>query len=371
MHRKISVILFALLIFGIPIASVFSPYKTVSAEENRKLASFPEVSFNSIISKDFMNGFSNFVSDHIVARDAWIVAKEKIASLAGRRDNNGIYLCGDRLIQKIEEPKNGIYKRNALSVDDFAKASGKPTYLMLVPTAAEIQKDKLPAFAPSLDQKKFIKSVSSMLDNAKTIDVTSSLEAHKNEYIYYRTDHHWTALGAFYAYSEASKALGFTPLSIDEFNKTDVTDSFEGTLYSKSGSRDIKPDTITVFEPKGGFNLNKLTVDDGEEKNIYNSILFKENLSGKNKYEVFFDGNKPVEDIETTAKGEKLLVIKDSYAHAFVPYLMNHFSEITMLDLRYLNDSVENSVDLKKYDKILFLYNVDDFATDRTIATIS
>lgn len=370
MSKKISVILFALIILIIPIASLFSPYKTVSLEENRKLASFPEFTAESVVSKKFMSGFSDFVSDHIVLRDQWIVLKEKISTALGKRDNNGIYLCGDRLIQKVEEPKPGVYKRNITAVNDFAKKTGKETYVCLVPTAAEIQRERLPAYAPTLDQAKFIKEVSNKLDGVKLIDVSGALLKHKNEYIYYRTDHHWTTLGAFYCYTEAAKQLGFTPLAQSDFKIRNLTDSFNGTLYSKSGSRDVKQDTIELFEPQNGFNLKKLTIGLGDSAKTYNSILFNDKLDGKNKYEVFFNGNQPIEKIETGNSGKKLLVIKDSYAHAFVPFLMNHYSEITMLDMRYLNCDVDEVVKTGDYDQILFLYNVDDFASDRTIANV-
>lgn len=370
MSKKISVILFALIILIVPIASLLSPYQTVSIEENRTLASFPEVTADSIVSKNFMSGFSDFISDHIVLRDQWIVLKEKISTAIGKRDSNGIYLCGDRLIQKVEEPKPGVYKRNITAVNDFAKKTGKETFVMLVPTAAEIQKDKLPAYAPSLDQTNFIKEVSNKLDGAKLIDVSSALSEHKDEYIYYRTDHHYTTLGAFYCYTSAASQLGFSPLAKTDFNITQMTDSFNGTLYSKSGSRDVKADTIELFEPKNGFNLKNLTIGLGDSAKTYNSILFNDKLEGKNKYEVFFDGNQNVEKIETGNNGKKLLVIKDSYAHAFVPFLMNHYSEITMLDMRYLNCDVDEAVKTSDYDQILFLYNVDDFASDRTIANV-
>lgn len=371
MQKKISVILFTLIILLIPVISMLSPYKTVSVEENRGLASFPEFNFDTFTSKRFMSGFQDFISDHIAFRDQWVAVKADAEILAGKRDNNGVYLGDNCLIQNIKSPGNSIYSQNVDAINEFAKRTGKPTFLLLAPTAAGVEQNKLPAFAETFDQKAFIKSAGESLKGVKLVNTFDTLTKHNSEYIYYRTDHHWTSLGAYYAYKAAAGLLGYTPLELKNFTVRHQTTSFNGTLYSKSGYRCVTPDTIDIFTPKSGSNLISFTVGAGKDAVHYKSIYFTGWLSQKDKYSVFLNGNQPLEDINTTAKGKKLLIIKDSYAHSLVPFLMNNYSRITLADMRYLVQPLDEAVNLKDYDQVLFIYNVDDFNTDTSIQAVN
>lgn len=370
MQKKFSIVLFALILVGIPLISLLSPYKTVSEEENRNLAAFPEFSFNSVVSKQFMSGFDSFVSDHIAFRNEWVTVKAGAITLIGKRDNqregeDRVYLGNNCLIDDVKSPVQSVYESNLDAINTFAKKFGKPAFLLLAPTAAEIERGKLPPFATTIDQEAFIRLAGSKLRGVSLIDPSSELRQHKNEYIYYRTDHHWTTLGAYYAYAAAGKALGYTPPPLSGFNVTQATNSFDGTLYSKSGYRSVTPDTIDFFTAKSCAALKSYTIGIGKDAVAYKSIYFKSWLAKKDKYSVFFNGIFPVEDITTTAKsGKSLLVIKDSYAHCFLPFLMNDYSHITMVDARSLVLPLDKTVNLKGYDQVLFLYNVDTFGSD-------
>lgn len=371
MHKKVSVILFAVIILMIPVISLLSPYKQISEQENRVLASFPVFNFKEFTSKRFMSGFDSFVSDHIAFRDGWTALKADFTVLLGRRDNRGVYLGDNCLIENLNKPDETVTQLNLQAIDKLAKSTGKPTYLLLAPTASEIERDRLPPFATTYDEKTYIAQTGKLLHTAKLINIVPTLREHNSEYIYYRTDHHWTSLGAYYAYMAASGTLGYSPLSTSAFDIEQVTRSFNGTLYSKSGYRSVTPDAIDLYEPKTGSPLSKLVVGTGDSAKTYNSIYFKGVLSSKDKYSVFFDGNQAREDIFTTSAGKRLLVIKDSYAHSLVPFLMNHYSRITMLDTRYLVTSLNETVNMNDYDQVLFLYNVDTFGSDNSIHSIN
>ena len=318
-----------------------------------------------------MSGFDGFVSDHIALRDGWTALKAGVTILTGRRDNRGVYLGDDCLIENLAKPDETITKLNTAAIDEFAKRTGKQTFLLLAPTASEIERGRLPPFAATYDESGYIMQVGRSLRNAQLIDTVSALKAHSGEYIYYRTDHHWTTLGAYYAYTAASGMLGYTPLGKSAFDIEKVTDTFNGTLYSKSGYRTVTPDSISLYLPKAGPPLSTLVIGTGGSTKIYDSIYFKKMLSVKDKYSVFFDGNQACEDIFTTSEGKRLLVIKDSYAHSFVPFLMNHYSRITMLDMRYLVQKPDDTVRLSDYDQVLFLYNVETFGSDKSIQGIN
>jgi hypothetical protein len=371
MHKKISVILFALIIFAIPLISLFLPYQKISVQENRMLADFPKFNFDEFTSKRFMKGFDDFVSDHIAFRDQWTTVKADLVTDIGKRDNKGVYLGDNCLIENIASPDPSVYQPNTEAINAFAKKINKPTFLLLAPTAAEIERDRLPAFATTYDQSEFLKTVGENLKGVALINTVSTLSAHKNEYIYYRTDHHWTSLGAYYAYTQVGKDLGFTPLAYSDFEITHAAGDFNGTLYSKSGYRSITSDTIDFYTAKNGSSLQSLVIGSGDDAKTYNSIYFKDWLTQKDKYSAFFNGNQSIEDIKTNGQGKNLLVLKDSYAHSLVPFLMNHYSRITMVDMRYLVQPLDEVVKLKDYDQVLFVYNVDTFNTDDSIQSIN
>lgn len=370
MSKKIGVLLFAVIITAIPLLSLFSPYRSISEQENRVLASFPEFSLSEVVSKRFMNGFGDFVSDHIAFRDRWTAVKARAVTLIGKRDNKGVYLGKNCLIENIAGPDESVYKPNAEAIKRFAEQLQKPVYLLLAPTAAETERGKLPAFATTADQNKFIQLVRQKTGAARMIDVASALSAHKNEYIYYRTDHHWTTLGAYYAYASAGETLGYTPMEKSEFDIRKASDDFNGTLYFKSGYRGVKPDEIFFYTPKRGSPLERLVIGAGKEAQTFDSIYFTDWLSKNDKYSAFLNGNQAVEKIYTKTQGKKLLILKDSYAHSLVPFLMNHYSLITMVDTRYLVQPLGEVLSLQSYDQVLFIYNTDTFNTDTTIKNI-
>ncbi|HEX3027277.1 MAG TPA: DHHW family protein [Clostridia bacterium] len=371
MSKKISVLVFAAIILLIPLASVLSPYRTISEDENRALTSFPVFNFDEFTSKRFMHNFDSFVSDHIVLRDGWTTVKAEATTLLGKRDNKGVYLGDNCLIENLSSPKESLWRPNLEAINTFAARTRNPAFLLLAPTAGEIERDKLPPYAQTYNQASFIRSVGRQLKGVSLIDTVKNLSAHKSEYIYYRTDHHWTSLGAYYAYSAAGKLLGYDPLPKSGFRIERATTAFNGTLYSKSGYRNITPDAIDFYTPKSGPVLKQLNIGLGSKPKQYTSIYFRNFLKVKDKYSVFFDGNQPLEDIRTNSVGKRLLVIKDSYAHSLVPFLMNHYSRITMVDTRYLLQPLDQTVNLRNYDQILFVYNVDTFATDQTIPNIN
>lgn len=233
--------------------------------------------------------------------------------------------------------------------------------VMLVPTASEILKDKLPPFATGYDQEAYINEVIESLPEDTFIDVRDIFNQHKDEYIYYRTDHHWTAFGAFYAYEQWAKDAGFTPLSREQFDITLGSDQFYGTLHSKVNVN-VKPDEIYLYEIKEDMDYQLLYNLTDETDTLYD--LSK--LEGKDKYSVYMGGNNALVKVQTNNKnGRKLLVIKDSYAHSFVPLAVNHYEETYMIDFRYFNGGVEEFVEENGITDVLVLYNTMNFVKDK------
>jgi hypothetical protein len=241
---------------------------------------------------------------------------------------------------------------------------------MLAPNSVKVLEDMLPKYATPENQLEYIEKIKeSISSDINFIDIYDTLALKKNEYIYYKTDHHWTTLGAYYAYEKLGVEMGFTPNNRDFYNIKKVTEGFYGTLYSKGGFRNIEPDSIELYTPKKDEDI-KLWYYDNEKAT--DSLYKMDNLSKKDKYTVFLDGNHSLIKISTKSdSGKKLVIIKDSYANSLVPFLTDHYSEIYMVDLRFYYDDINEFIKTNGIDDALILYNANTFFEDESISKIS
>lgn len=357
-------IIFALLAGG-GAATVIAPKQDFSENQNRYLAKLPVFSPKKLFSGDYTDGLETYLADHFIFHDALISAKNGTELAVGQDEINGIYITEDRLIEKIAEPDPEVTKNSIDCINSFAEVFGKPVFFMLIPTQAEIYRDKLPKNAPNPDQKEYIDNVTGQLNGVAAIDVYTPLAARSSEYIYYRTDHHWTTRGAYTAYRAASRRMGYEYLTEESFDRYHCTDSFRGTFYSKVLLDTAKPDTIDIYLPTDSERRREVTLeiysDITAEPEIHEGMYFYDHLEKKDKYSVFFGTNQPMIKMTTGAKGGRLLILKDSYAHCMVPFLAEHYSEITMLDTRYIQVPINRLIDPTEYDQALLCYNVSTF----------
>lgn len=373
-HKIFTVALFAAISLTIPVITLINsagmPEKPFSETENRYLQVFPKISFDTITDKSFMEDFQDYFSDRIFLREEWINLKNSFDRLLGQKEIKGIFTEDGRMIESWKSYNREMAEKNLAAMESFAqKYSNINMYFMLAPNAQEIYKDTLPANCGAENQKAFIKMCYDNTPSITGIDVYSPLYASRNDYIYYRTDHHWTSFGAYLAYNAASSAMHFTPSPIDKFSIEHASDSFRGTLYSKTLDSSIVPDTIDYYTLAQNDPPLKMTVYSGNDEapEIYDSLYFREYLSKKDKYSSLLGTLVPRIDIETELPKESdngsLLVIKDSYAHALVPFLTKNYSKITVIDLRFINTSLADiGVNINDYQTALFMYNVITFS---------
>lgn len=368
--NKFAKILTLTLFFGMliifPIITIFNSNKSVSPKENKTLSDFPELTKETFFNKSYVNGIDNFVSDHFTARKKLISLKTNMDIVSGKKEVNNIFILKDRLIKRFSEPNYEKVSDNINAINLFSQRIDKDVYVMIAPTAAGVYEDHLPKYAKVYNQKTFIDYVYNYLnkDNVVTLDVFNPLFSTREEYIYYRTDHNLTSLGAYYAYSSTIKKMGFVPISLNSFDIEHASNDFKGTLYSKILYNNIKSDTLDFYHYKKGYNVTSVVVGRGKDAKVSDSMYFKEYLNNNNKYSAMLGEEAPIVTITTDEpSGKNILVIKDSYANSLVPYLTQHYSEITMVDLRYLDYSLETFVDINYYDQVLFLYNAESFST--------
>lgn len=238
---------------------------------------------------------------------------------------------------------------------------------MLVPTASSIYSELLPKDAPIDDEKAYIDLVSQELSpEIKLIDVLPALMSNKTQQLYYKTDHHWTIEGAFTAYKEMCKQLGLE--CYEDYKHQTVTHDFYGSLYYKAACGIGEPESIDIPIPKGG---EELVVNYVKERIKTASLYNSSKLNGRDKYEVFLNGNFPFINIKTACMNQKkLLIIKDSFANCYIPFLTRNYGEINVVDLRYYTDDLQELIDTYGITDVLFLYNVNTFNSDNAILNL-
>ncbi|MDL2289347.1 hypothetical protein LJB83_01120 [Clostridia bacterium OttesenSCG-928-F22] len=372
MRSKILVVLFALTLGTLSIGNLFAPKRAFSEHENRYLAQMPALNGKSILDGSFSAGFEEYITDQFLFRDSWVQLKTAAEQALQKLDSGGVYLAKDGyLIEMFDSYDEAEYEKQLAYLHTFernvAQRLGVPVSIMLVPTASYALADKLPANTPEADQSAMLTKAASMLSSF--IDVSSALLQHNGEYIYYRTDHHWTSLGAFYAYSQYCTHTGLSTPSLEEYQAETLSTQFLGTTYSKVGLYSTSPDTITGYLPQ---NAPIISVEYNLGQTTSNSIFERSYLQTKDKYSAFFNANQSVtRAISTGNAGGKLLIIKDSYANTFAQFPLKDYQEVHMLDLRYYKLSVYDYIEQNGITDVLVLYNLKGLQTDKTLHALA
>ena len=358
-------------------ANAITPDRTFSEMENRNLEQRPEVDLGTpeklfkdgnFFNGQFMRDFETYTTDQFVGRDTWIALKSSTERLLGKKENNDVYFAdNDTLITRFDQPDAQRVTDNLNYVNNFVENVDIPVIFSLIPTQACIWADRLPEGAPNASQTDLLTQAQGAVTGATWADLYTPLMEHKDEDIFYRTDHHWTSLGAYYGYAGLASALGYEPVPLSDYQETVRSTQFYGTVFSSSGVRWVKPDTITTYVPEDGITVVSHTYDNqGNPVEEPRELYVESFLSVKDKYSMFLGGNQSLGVVknENNPDGPKLMIIRDSYADSLVPFLTAHYSEIHLIDPRYYHLSVKDYVAQNGIDQALVLYSVPNFVTD-------
>ena len=355
--QRITAIIFCVFLAGFGLLHIILPDRTFSPVENRNLSQAPEFSWAALVNGSYTADLEKYLEDQFPLRDSWMGLKTRYEYLLNKREFHGVYLCGDALINKVENA--GRAEQNAGYLRTLTELTDIPVYVGLIPTAAEVWKQKLPAGAESFDQAAYLEQVRANIPGAAWVDISGALAAHGDEAVFYRTDHHWTSLGAYYGYAALMEAMGEDPAPLGA--GVTVSDNFYGTLYSTSGVHWLEPDTIQRYV--SGESVAVEDFEKGETHGLYVDSF----LGEKDKYASFLGGNAPLYIVRNpdAAADRKLLVVRDSYSDSLAPFLSRSFSEIHLLDLRYYRTSVAQYAQENGIDQIFVCYSVENFVKDQ------
>ena len=362
---------FPAILIAVMFFNIFLPDKNFSAEENRLLQTMPKPSISSIFSGRFETKAESYAADKFMLRNMFIKIKSSFDTSLGSTESNNVFMCKDNYLME------NISKADAKKMENNYNSLAKLKQLypninmdfMLVPNAANIMSDKLPLFAVTEDQNKqmddFFKKIQSIGINP--VDVRATFKKNKEKIeLYYHTDHHWTTDGAYLAYQDFAKKNKLN--NNIKYDALAVKNDFRGTLASKSGFTNGLNDMIKIYLPKEGQNYKNSVIFYSDTKEKTTEFYKLNNLKKKDTYTVFGGSNHPIYSIKTPVSSQrKLLLIKDSYANSFIPFLSQDYREIIVIDPRYFFDDISEIIKANGITDVLFLYNANTFFNDNSL----
>lgn len=353
--------IFCAFVLFFAVALLLFPKKVFSEEENRALSVSPTFNTHALLNGEFASESEAWLNDHFPLRTNLISLKTLVEKASGRNEINGVcYLANGTLSQTLRSIDERKVLNSLSAADSLATRFDGNSLFALAPTAAGVYPDMLPSFSAYPGQDSFIDDCGARLKSIGFLSLYDALHAHRDEYIYYRTDHHWTTLGGYYAYRDLCGALSLTPLEKGLITERAVADGFRGSLYSKTLDPCIEPDSITARFASGS------DIEMHYSNSVRSSVFFPGYLKKKDKYLYFLGANRSRSDIISAGASpeKRLLLIKDSYANCIVPLLAEHYSLITVIDLRTATPSELTKISLSDYSDLLFLFNAVTLTTD-------
>lgn len=363
----ISFIIIACMLF----CYIFQKDKKISDLEQRNLQQIPHYKTSLFVSGDYQNEYQSYVQDQLPLRDTLFQGKVQFEYLLGKRKFDDVWIGkNNMLFQDMYIPtQSDIIKRKNI-IDSFInKYKNLHIGIVLVNNKADIYKENLPQNVKFLNQNKIINQFYDMFKNKNinTIRLNDVFVSHKDENIFYNSDHHWTTRGAYIAFQQIEKEFIKVKKSID-YDAYVINDKFNGSLSKRSGYMTTKKDKVEVYLPKSKEDEVDVIVNYVNQKKKKATVFNVDKAVSSNPYEVFLGGNYDCIEIDTSTKNNKsLLLIKDSFANCLVPFLLPYYHHITIIDPRYYTDDIDVLIKDNKISDVLFLYNFQTFFQDKNI----
>ena len=371
--------LFVLFIAAFAISFWIVPDRDFSENENRTLEQFPKFDTESLLSGKFTGKFADYMADQFPLRDAFVGVKGAAEIAMLKSENNGVFVLtdvlgdtlakrwlGDVLAERFDEVNAENVEKNAASIDRFLAACrerGVTAEFALFGRAMDLA--DVPLYGTEASDAAWAK-----LDGHDFVDMREAYGEYRystmlgGEYLYYRTDHHHTSLGAYYAYAYLAPTLGYEANDVDHYDREIASEEFYGTTWSKAGVRWIAPDRIEYFHWDGDDDVTVTLYKSASETVTHEGMYFREYLEKKDKYASFLENSVYGRVDVTSPDGAKpkLLVVKDSFAHSLVPFLAEHY-DVTMIDPRYYAKPVIDLIDGEGFDAVLVCCNMATLST--------
>lgn len=365
--KRLPGVIFMVLLLGLAGKEALSHQRTYSPVEKRELQTRPEISITKVLDGRFQKKYESYLRDQFPGRDHWVSFQTDMELFMGKNEIHNVYIGKNHYLLEHYTEKEFDPQQISKNLQALEKFVGKTkqnadVHVMMVPTKSWVLREKLPAFAPHYKEQKFYDALQQKLEKEDVlISVEPVLDAHKEEEIYYRTDHHWTTLGAWYAYEQYTKAVGGDLQRAQGKKKFRcISKDFYGTTYAKINYA-RQADKIEIYEPEDKLRV-VYNMGEKKTKTLYDFSFLKT----ADQYSVFTGGNQAVLEITGGIKnGKTLLLIKDSFANSILPFLAEDYEKLVVVDLRQLNVSGDRLLEMFSPTDILILYNSAQFAQDK------
>lgn len=365
--KRLPGVIFMVLLLGLAGKEALSHQRTYSPVEKRELQTRPEISMTKVLDGRFQKKYESYLRDQFPGRDHWVSFQTDMELFMGKNEIHNVYIGKNHYLLEHYTEKEFDPQQISKNLQALEKFVGKAkqnadVHVMMVPTKSWILREKLPAFAPHYKEQKFYDALQQKLEKEDVlISVEPILDAHKEEEIYYRTDHHWTTLGAWYAYEQYTKAVGGDLQRAQGKKKFRcISKNFYGTTYAKINYA-RQADKIEIYEPADKLRV-VYNMGEKKTKTLYDVSFLKT----ADQYSVFTGGNQAVLEITGGIKnGKTMLLIKDSFANSILPFLAEDYEKLVVVDLRQLNVSGDRLLEMFSPTDILILYNSAQFAQDK------
>lgn len=369
---SITIILFFSVILFFALGTMFKEKQSFNEVENRWLTQKAEnLTLENYLDKSYSKGYENYLNDHLIFRTNLVQTKYNLERMQGKTVINDVIKLENQLVQRFYVDDYKITDENIDSLIKFANKYPKCNITtMIAPTVQSVFETQIPTPIKTTSQKNYINYCYERLEmqNITNVNVLSAISEARNDYIYYRTDHHWTSYGAYLGYVSLGNKMNFTPLSMSNFSIEYASNSFKGSLYSLTLDETITDDVVKFYYRNGRQPNIVMNVFDGYQNFEYNNLYFREFLDKKDKHLSYLGGNFPIINIKSDVETERtLLVIKDSYANSLIPFLANNYSEISIIDPRFLNGGIEKLTNPEEFTDIIYIGNVMSFATESSL----
>lgn len=365
--KRLPGVIFMVLLLGLAGKEALSHQRTYSPVEKRELQTRPEISITKVLDGRFQKKYESYLRDQFPGRDHWVSFQTDMELFMGKNEIHNVYIGKNHYLLEHYTEKEFDPQQISKNLQALEKFVGKAkqnadVHVMMVPTKSWVLREKLPAFAPHYKEQRFYDALQQKLEKEDVlISVEPVLDAHKEEEIYYRTDHHWTTLGAWYAYEQYTKAVGGDLQRAQGKKKFRcISKDFYGTTYAKINYA-RQADKIEIYEPTDKLRV-VYNMGEKKTKTLYDFSFLKT----ADQYSVFTGGNQAVLEITGGIKnGKTLLLIKDSFANSILPFLAEDYEKLVVVDLRQLNVSGDRLLEIFSPTDILILYNSAQFAQDK------
>ncbi len=367
----ILVILAGAFIFGFSAAFFILPDKEMSENENRVLASVPNLSWESLSSGEFSEDIKEYFSDQFPLRCFFVSVKGYSELLLGKRENNGVYYAEDGYMIDLLDTDLDTVRDNLASLSRLDGALDGRVTVAVAPRKLDALHKYIPtAYAEASAEERNALSDMYRALSLDAVDLFTPLAvaASKGEYVYYRTDHHPTTAGAYEMYVAIAEKLGFEPYKRDFFTLETVTNAFYGTTWSASATYGAPADEITLWKSPNDAEYTVHIIDSDKSIVGFYDLSY---LDTKDKYSLFLSGtNANVTVTKSGEEREKLLIINDSFANSLVPFLALHY-DVELIDPRFLKSSLYEKITAGDYDEILLMMNLDTLSSSSVLSVLS